>query len=150
MHKRKYQRVLAYARSQKIIITQPVSHSLHMAQPLDLSVFGLFKTLYKWGQKIKKMKGETLKIYRALLEFYRSIMIPMVRSSFIWAEFRLDPRNLSDSFIVVPSEVLDRIRMPEMTLENYVFREPTEATVAPDRDRRRRLRFPDQLNSPSV
>jgi hypothetical protein len=39
---------------------------------------------------------------------------------------------------MVPSEVLDRIPMPEMALENYLFPEPTEAAVPPDRARRRR------------
>jgi hypothetical protein len=62
----------------------------------------------------------------------------MVRWSFIRAGFRLNPRNLLDSLTVVPSEIIDRIRMPEMALENYVFPEPTEAAMPPDRARRRR------------
>jgi hypothetical protein len=74
----------------------------------------------------------------------------MARWSFIRVGFRVNPKNLLDSLTVVPSEVLGRIRMPKMSLENYVFPEPTEAAVPPDRARRRRPRFPDQLNSPSV
>jgi hypothetical protein len=66
----------------------------------------------------------------------------MVRWSFIRAGFRLNPRNLLDSLTVVRSEILDRIRMPEMALQNYVFPEPTEAAVPPDRARRRRAQIP--------
>jgi hypothetical protein len=97
---------------------------------------------YKRQQKTKKMKGETLKIYRAPLKFYISTIIPMVRWSFIQAGFRLNPRNLLDSLTVVLSEVLDRIRMPEMALENYLFPEPTEGAVPPDRARHRRAPIP--------
>jgi hypothetical protein len=142
-------RVLAYAGSQKIIL-QLVQHSWHTTQPLDLCMFGLFKMLYIRKQKTKKMKGETLKIYHALLTFYRSTIIAMVRWSFIRAGFRLNPRNHLDSLIMVPSHILNRIRMPEMALENYVLPEPTEPAVPPDRTRRRRARFLDQLNPPSV
>jgi hypothetical protein len=40
-------RVLAYAGSQRIIIIQLVAHSSHLTRPLELSVFGIFKVLYK-------------------------------------------------------------------------------------------------------
>jgi hypothetical protein len=43
---------------------------------------------------------------------------------------------------MVPSEVLDRIRIPEMALENYVFPEPTKAAVPPDRARWQRSLIP--------
>jgi 4-hydroxybenzoate polyprenyltransferase len=72
-------RVLAYAASQKIIVIKLVAHSSHVSQPLDLSVFGVFKMLCKREAKTHKMKGEALKIYLAILAFYKATIIPMVR-----------------------------------------------------------------------
>jgi hypothetical protein len=54
------------------------------------------------------------------VEFYPGRILPQSQKSM-------------DSLTVVPSEVLDRICIPEMALENYVFPEPTEAAVPLDR-----------------
>jgi hypothetical protein len=35
-----------------------VAHSLHLAQPLDLWIFGLFKIFYRKERQSKGMKGE--------------------------------------------------------------------------------------------
>jgi hypothetical protein len=59
-----------------------------------LGVFGIFKALYKTESKVKGLKGETLKIYRALAAFHKSTIIPMVRWSFVRAGFRRNPNNL--------------------------------------------------------
>jgi hypothetical protein len=68
------------------------------------------------------MKGEALKIYRAMLAFYKATIIPMVRWSFVPAGFRLNPKNLLAPLTVTPADVFARIAMPEIGLEDYVFR----------------------------
>jgi hypothetical protein len=70
------ERVVAFAGSERILIIRLLPHSSRFSQPLDLYMFGLFKTLYK---KSKKLKEETLKIYRALHASYKTRIIPMVR-----------------------------------------------------------------------
>jgi hypothetical protein len=122
-------RVLAYAASQKIIVIKLVTHSSHVSQPLDLCVFNVFKMLYKREAKARKMKGETLKIYRAILAFYKATIISMVRWSFVRAGFRLNPKNLLAPLTVTPVDVLARIAMPEVGLENYVFGAPPEVPL---------------------
>jgi hypothetical protein len=87
-------RVLASSGSQRIIIIQLVAHSWHLTPPRDLCVFRIFKVLYTKENKVKGLKGETLKIYRALAPFYKFTIIPMVPWSFVWAGFRLNPDNL--------------------------------------------------------
>jgi hypothetical protein len=87
-------RILAYAGSQRIIIIQLVAHSSQLTQPPDLCVSRIFKVLYEKENKVKGLKGETLKIYRALTAFYKSTTIPTALRSFVRAEFRLNPDNL--------------------------------------------------------
>jgi hypothetical protein len=72
-------RVIASAGSQRLSLIRLVPHSSHVAQPLDLCVFGLFETIYYKERKSKAMKGETEKMYRALFGFYKGTVIPMVR-----------------------------------------------------------------------
>jgi hypothetical protein len=67
------------------------------------------------------MKRETLKIYRVILAFYKAIIIPMMRWSFVGAGFRLNPKNLLAPLTVTPADMLARIVMPEIGLEDYVF-----------------------------
>jgi hypothetical protein len=43
---------------------------------------------------MQKLKEETLKIYRAILAFYKATVIPIVRWSFLRTIFRLNPKNL--------------------------------------------------------
>jgi hypothetical protein len=135
-------RVLAYAASQRIIVIKLVAHSSHVSQPLDLCVFGIFKMLYKRESKTHELKGETLKIYRAILAFYKATIIPMVRWSFIRAGFRLNPKNLLAPLTVTPADVLARIAMPEVTLEEYVFAPATEAALPAGRAGNRRTPIP--------
>jgi hypothetical protein len=87
-------RVVASASSQQIILIKLVPHSSHVSQPLNLCVFRVFKMLYKREQKTKGMKGDTMKIYRGLLAFYKATIIPMVRWSFLRAGFRLNQNDL--------------------------------------------------------
>jgi hypothetical protein len=116
-------RVLAYAGSQRIIIIQLVVHSSHLTQPLDLCVFGILKVLYKKGNKVKELKGETLKIYRALAAFHKSTIIPMVSWHLLRAGFRLNPRDLLVS--LTPAEVLYPILVSELPLEEFAFPDVT-------------------------
>jgi hypothetical protein len=82
--------VLAYAGSQRILIIQLVADLSHIFQSLDFWVLGIFKLPYTKENKVKGMKGETLKFIR-LAAFYKAAIIPMVRWSFIRAGFRLNP-----------------------------------------------------------
>jgi hypothetical protein len=67
--------------------------------------------------KIQKHKGDTLNIYRALHTFYKTIIIPMVRSSFSRTGFRFNSDNLLVPSAINRTEVLARISVPEMSLE---------------------------------
>jgi hypothetical protein len=89
-------RVVAYAGSPGLSLIPFVSHSSHVAQLLDLCVFGLFKTIYYKERKSKVMKRETMKMYHALLAIYKATIIPMVRWSFERAGFLLDLENIRD------------------------------------------------------
>jgi hypothetical protein len=68
----------------------------------DLCAFGIFKFLYRTENKVKGMKGDILKIYRAIPAFYRATIIPMVRWNFISAGFRLHPNSLFVLLTVIP------------------------------------------------
>jgi hypothetical protein len=87
-------------------------------QPLDLCVFGLFKIFYRKERQSKGMKGETRKIYRALLAFYKSTIAPMVRWSFGRAGFRLNSDNLLSLLTVDPTPILDRLDVPELPFDD--------------------------------
>jgi hypothetical protein len=83
-------RVIALCGALNGIIIRLAAHSSHLAQPLDLCVFGLFKIFYRTERQSKAMQGETQKIYRALLAFCKSAITPMVRWSFERRGFRLN------------------------------------------------------------
>lgn len=119
-------RVVAHTSSQKILIIRLTPYSPQISQPLELRVFSLFKILVQREQKAKGMKGETLKIYRAVLVFYKATRIPMVRSSFLRAGFRLNPDSLFAPVEVIPAVVLDRIVAPEILLEQFIVAESHE------------------------
>jgi hypothetical protein len=135
-------RVLAYAGSQRILIIRLVAHSSHISQLLDLCVFGLFKILYKKEKKVKGMKGETLKVYRAITAFYKATIIPMVRWSFLRAGFQLNPDKLFDPLTVNPDVVMTRIAAPEMTIEELVNPQTIEAGRMPPGAGRKRQHIP--------
>jgi hypothetical protein len=118
------------------IMIRIVAHSSPLAQPLDLCVFGLFQIFYRKERQSKGMKGETRKIYRALLAFYKSTIIPMVRWSFERAGFRLNSDNLLSPLTVDPTRVLDRLDVPELPFD--------DAFVYPDQPDPQRLQLTAQ------
>jgi hypothetical protein len=80
----------------------------------------------KKGQN-QGIKGETRKIYRALREFYKSTVIPMVRWSFERADFRLNSDNLLRPLTVDPTPVLERPDVPELPLNDaFVYPEQSD------------------------
>jgi hypothetical protein len=107
---------------------QLVTHSSDISQVFDLCDFAVFKMLPRREAKRKRMNGETLKWYRAIPGFYQSIIIPKLRLTFDRAGFCLNPTGLFVPITVIPDRVLDRIRMREIPLEEYVFPAPTEAS----------------------
>jgi hypothetical protein len=134
-------RVLADAASQKIIVIKLVVHSSHVSEPLDLCVFS-FKMLDKRETTTQKRKGETLKIYRAILAFYKATIIPMVRWIFVRAGFRLNRKNLLAPLTVTPADVLARIAIPEIGLEDYGFGAPPGVSLPAGRAGHRRAPNP--------
>jgi hypothetical protein len=74
--------MIALCGARNVIVIRLVAHSLHLAQPLDLCVFGLFKIFYRKERQSKGMKEEIRKIYQVLLALYKSMIIPMVPWSF--------------------------------------------------------------------
>jgi hypothetical protein len=109
---------------------------------LDLFGFSVFRNLYNREAKTPEIKGETLKIYRAILAFYKATIIPMARWSFIQAGFRLNPKNLLAPLTVAPADVLARIALPEIGFEDYVFGAPPEVPLPAGRARYPRAPIP--------
>jgi hypothetical protein len=78
------------------------------------------------------MKGETRKIYRALLSFYKSTIIPMIRWSFVRAGFFLKPENPLGPVGVNGTRVLERIEVPELPVdEAFMYPETIERPTRP-------------------
>jgi hypothetical protein len=89
------------------------------------------------------MKGETRKIYRALLSFYKSIIIPMIRWSFVRAGFFLKPENLLGPVGVNVTRVLERIEVPELPVdEAFMYPETIDLPTRPGIPTRRRAPVP--------
>jgi hypothetical protein len=115
---------LLCGQKKKNVLIRLVPHSSHLAQPLDLCVFGLFQIIYRKDKKKKKkknskgMKGETRKIYRALLAFYKSTTMSMVRWSFERAGFCLNPANLLGPLTIDPRPALGRLEVPELSFDD--------------------------------
>jgi hypothetical protein len=107
-----------------------------------LCVFGISKVLYKWENKVKRLKGETLKIYRALEAFYKSTILLMVRWGFVGAWFHLNPGNLSAPVTLRPEIVTERISLPEISLQEYVEPETLRPPLRTDRAARKRFQIP--------
>jgi hypothetical protein len=91
---------------------------------------------------MQKLKGKTLKIYRAMLAFYKATIIPMVRWSFLRAGFRFKADNLLVPLTVTQTEIREPIVVPELSLEEFVFSAPDEAVRAAERPARRRAPIP--------
>jgi hypothetical protein len=83
-----------------------------------LCVFGLFEIFYRKESQSKGMKGETRKIYWALLAFYKSTIILMVRWNFERAGFRLNSDNLLSPLTLDPTPVLDRFDVSEFLFDD--------------------------------
>jgi hypothetical protein len=108
--------------------------------------------LDKREAKIKRMKGATRKLSRAILEFYKSTIIPMVSVSFVRTGFRLNQKGLLTQLTVIPGTVLDRIRMRGIPLEESLFPEWTETAQPAARAERRRAKlqaYADKVSDPS-
>jgi hypothetical protein len=89
-----------------------------------------------------KLKREMLKIYRGILAFYKAMIIPRVRWSFLRAGFRFNPRNLLASLTVTRTKVRESIIVLELSLEEFVFSAPDEAAMAAERPAHRRAPIP--------
>jgi hypothetical protein len=108
-----------------------------------LCVSGLLKIFYRKERQRKGMKGETRKIYRALLAFYTSRIIPMVQWSFERAGFRLNSDNLLRPLTVGPTPVLDRLDVPELPFDNaFVCPDQLDPQRLQPKTQRRRQRIP--------
>jgi hypothetical protein len=59
-------------------------------------------------------------IHRTLAAFYKSTRIPIVRWSFAGAVFPLNPDNLFASVTFHPEIAIERIFLPEISLQEYV------------------------------
>jgi hypothetical protein len=105
---------MAFCGANRIIIVRVVPHISYIPQPLGLCLFEIFKILYKKEKQTEGTKGETRKIYRALLSFYKSTITPMIRWSFVRAGFFLKPENLLGSVRVSGTRVFERIEVPEL------------------------------------
>jgi hypothetical protein len=117
-------RVIALCGARNVIMIRVVAHSAHLAQPLNLCVFGLFKIFDRKERQSQGMKGETRKIYRAFLAFYKNTIIPMVRWSFERAGFCLNSDNLLSPLTVDPTPVLDRLDVPELPFDDaFVYQD---------------------------
>jgi hypothetical protein len=88
----------------------------------------------KKENKVKGLKGDTLKVYCAIAAFYKSTVVQMVRCSFMRAGFRLDA--------VHPERVPDRISISEIALEKYVTPETLRPSLSTDQPARRRHEVP--------
>jgi hypothetical protein len=105
-------------------------------------VVGLFTIYYKKENKLKRMKGEALKIFRVVMTFYKAAIIPMVRWSFIRARLGLNPENLFALVTVSPMKVLERIAHPEILIEEFLGSEANAAPVQATGASRRRSAIP--------
>jgi hypothetical protein len=119
-------RVVAFAASQDIILIRLVAHSSHIAQPLDFCLFGMFKLTYKKEKQTQQFTGETKKLYKALLAFYKSTILPIVRHSFARAGILLHLGDMMGAVHIDSKVVLDRLVTPQIPVdETFVF--PVEA-----------------------
>jgi hypothetical protein len=104
-----------------------------------LCVSGIFKVLYKKENKVKGLKAETLKIYGTLAAIYKFIIIPVVQWSFMRAGFRLNPDALFASVTLHPEIIIEKISLPEISVQEYV--EPETLRPPPRTDRAAGKRF---------
>jgi hypothetical protein len=72
---------------------------------------------------MKRMKGETLKMYRVITAFSKATIVPNGQWSFVHAGLRLNPDNLFASLTVNPEIVFERIAIPEIPIEEAAQRQ---------------------------
>jgi hypothetical protein len=80
-----------------------------------------FQDSLKKEKQTKGMKGDPPKIYRALLSFYKNTIIPMIRWSFVHADFFLKPENLLGPVGVNETRVLERIEVHEPPVDEALM-----------------------------
>jgi hypothetical protein len=81
---------------------------------------------------MKGMKGETRKIYRVLLSFYKSTIIPMIRWSFVRVGFFLKPEKFLGPVGVNGTRVRERIEVPELPVdEAFIYPETIDLPARP-------------------
>jgi hypothetical protein len=125
-------RVIVFGGTNRIFLMRLAPHSSHISQPLDLCLFWIFKILCKKENQTKGMKGETRKIYRAPLSFYKSTIIPMIRWSFVRAGLFLKPENLLGAVGANRTRVLERIEVPELPVdEAFMCPETIDLPIRP-------------------
>jgi hypothetical protein len=77
--------------------------------------------IYPKEKQTKEKKGGTRKIYRGLLAFYRSTIIPMLRWSSGRARFRLTRGSLLTPLSVDATPVLERLDVPSFFLTMLLY-----------------------------
>jgi hypothetical protein len=89
------------------------------------------------------MKGEIRKIYRVLLAFYKSTVIPMIWWSFERAGFRLNSDSLLSPLTVDPTLVLDRVDVLGLPFDGaFVYPDQLDLQRLQLTAQRRRQRIP--------
>jgi hypothetical protein len=89
------------------------------------------------------MTGETRRIYRTLLSFYKSTIIPMIRWSFVRAGFCLKPDNLPGPVGVNGTRVLERVEVPELPVDQaFMYPESIDLPTRPGIPTRRQAPVP--------
>jgi hypothetical protein len=83
-----------------------------------------------------------LKVYRAILAFYKATIIPMARWCFLRVGFRLNQKNILAPLTMTGAEIRERIVVPELSLEEFVFSALDEAVRAAERPTRQRTPIP--------
>jgi hypothetical protein len=130
-------RVISYAATQKIVIIRLVAHSSHIAQPLDLCLFAVFKNAYQKEREVSLLKGEARKIVRALKAFSHSITVSVIRQSFRRAGYILNSQNPLLPLGLDPQSVTDRIALPDQSIVNDGASMPPNPTSTPKIGNRR-------------
>jgi hypothetical protein len=92
-------------------------HTAFTSHNCSIYAFSGLSRFFIKEKQTKGMKGETRKIYRALLSFYKNTIIPMTRWSFVRAGFLLKPENLLGPVGVNETRVLERIEVPELPVD---------------------------------
>jgi hypothetical protein len=103
----------------------------------------IIQNILSHGRQSKGTQGETRRIYRAWLAFYKSTIIPMVRWSFERPGLHLNSDNLLSPLTVDPTPVLDRLDVPELPFDDaFGYSNQLDPQRLQLTARRRRQRIP--------